>query len=196
MENKIQELANKIYHEGVEKGNAEAQNIVKAAQEEAGQIVAEAQKKADAIVAAANKKAEETASNTKAEMRMFAQQAVNALKSEITNLLVNESVTKAVAGMTADKGFLNKFMLTMAQKWSATEPVEIAAKDAEGLKAFFAQQVADLFAQNIAITQVNGKKTLFSIGPADGSYKINFGEEEFKNYFKEFLRPQLVEMLF
>ena len=28
------------------------------------------------------------------------------------------------------------------------------------------------------------------------SYKVNFGEEEFMNYFKEFLRPQLVEMLF
>jgi hypothetical protein len=25
---------------------------------------------------------------------------------------------------------------------------------------------------------------------------VNFGEEEFENYFKEFLRPQLVEMLF
>jgi hypothetical protein len=25
---------------------------------------------------------------------------------------------------------------------------------------------------------------------------VNFGEEEFMNYFKEFLRPQLVEMLF
>lgn len=196
MENKIQELADKIYHEGVEKGNAEAQKIVKAAQDEAAQIVVEAQKKADTLVAAAQKKAEETAANTKAEMKMFAQQAVNALKSEITNLLVNETVTKAVANMTTDKDFLNQFMLAMAQKWSATEPVEIATKDAEGLKAFFAKQTADLFTQNITITQVNGKKTLFSIGPADGSYKINFGEEEFKNYFKEFLRPQLVEMLF
>jgi len=25
---------------------------------------------------------------------------------------------------------------------------------------------------------------------------VNFGEEEFMNYFKAFLRPQLVEMLF
>jgi V/A-type H+-transporting ATPase subunit E len=25
---------------------------------------------------------------------------------------------------------------------------------------------------------------------------VNFGEEEFENYFKDFLRPQLVEMLF
>ena len=42
----------------------------------------------------------------------------------------------------------------------------------------------------------NGIKTLFTVSPADGSYKVNFGEEEFMNYFKAFLRPQLVEMLF
>ena len=44
------------------------------------------------------------------------------------------------------------------------------------------------------IEQVNGIKTLFTVSPADGSYKVNFGEEEFMNYFKAFLRPQLVEI--
>ena len=46
------------------------------------------------------------------------------------------------------------------------------------------------------IEQVNGKKASFSIVPADGSYKVTFGEEEFVEFFKEFLRPQLIEMLF
>ena len=46
------------------------------------------------------------------------------------------------------------------------------------------------------IEQVNGLKTLFSVSPADGSYKVDFGAEEFENYFKSFLRPQLIKMLF
>ena len=37
---------------------------------------------------------------------------------------------------------------------------------------------------------------VFTIAPADGSYKGNFGTEEFEEFFKSFLRPQLVEMLF
>ena len=32
--------------------------------------------------------------------------------------------------------------------------------------------------------------------PSDGAYKVNFGEEEFMNYFKDFLRPQLIDILF
>ena len=46
------------------------------------------------------------------------------------------------------------------------------------------------------IEEVNGQKTLFTVAPADGSYKVNFGEAEFVEYFKNFLRPQLVEMIF
>ena len=39
MDNKIQELTDKIYHEGVEKGNEEARKLVEQAQNEAKKIV-------------------------------------------------------------------------------------------------------------------------------------------------------------
>ena len=85
MENKIQELTDKIYREGVEKGNEEAQRLVSNAREEAAKILEEARKEADAIVAAARKSAAETAENTQSEIKLFAGQAVNALKTEITS---------------------------------------------------------------------------------------------------------------
>ena len=52
MENKIQELTDKIYREGVEKGNTEAQKLIANAQDEAKKIVEDARKEAEAIVAA------------------------------------------------------------------------------------------------------------------------------------------------
>ena len=42
MENKIQELTDKIYREGVEKGNTEAQKLIANAQDEAKKIVEDA----------------------------------------------------------------------------------------------------------------------------------------------------------
>ena len=50
--------------------------------------------------------------------------------------------------------------------------------------------------KGVKIEQVNGKPASFTILPADGSYKVSFGEAEFVAFFKEFLRPALVEMLF
>ena len=196
MENKIQELTDKIYREGVEKGNEEAQRLVSNAREEAAKILEEARKEAEAIMAAARKSATETAENTQSEIKLFAGQAVNALKTEIASLLTNQVVSDAVKGFVVDKDYLNKFIVSLATQWAADEAIVISTADAEGLKKYFAANAKAVLDKGVKIEQVNGNKTLFSISPADGSYKVNFGEEEFENYFKEFLRPQLVEMLF
>lgn len=196
MENKIQELTDKIYREGVEKGNEEAQRLISSAREEAAKIVEDARKEADSIMAAARKAATETAENTQSEIKLFAGQAVNALKSEITTLLNNQVVTEAVKDFVADKEYLNRFIVSLATQWSANEPIVISTTDAEELRKYFAAKAKALLDRGVKIEQVNGTKALFTISPADGSYKVNFGEEEFENYFKDFLRPQLVEMLF
>ena len=196
MENKIQELTDKIYREGVEKGNTEAQKLIANAQDEAKKIVEDARKEAEAIVAASRKPADEPAANTKSELKLFAGQAVNALKSEIATLVTDKIVNADVKAFAADKDYLNAFIVALASKWSVNEPIVISTADADGLKKYFASQAKALLDKGVKIEQVNGNKTLFTVSPADGSYKVNFGEEEFMNYFKEFLRPQLVEMLF
>lgn len=196
MENKIQELTDKIYREGVEKGNQEAEKLIAKAQEDAKEIVEIARKEAESIVATARKSADELAENTKSELKLFAGQAVNALKSEIATLVTDKIVDADVKAFAANKDFLNAFIVALASKWSVNEPIVISAADAEGLKKYFAAKAKGLLDSGVKIEQVNGIKTLFTVSPADGSYKVNFGEEEFMNYFKEFLRPQLVEMLF
>ena len=196
MENKIQELTDKIYREGVEKGNEEAQRLIANAQDEAKKIIEDARKEAESIVAASRKSADEMADNTKSELNLFSGQAVNALKSEIATMVTDKLITASVKDFAQDKDYLNAFIVALASKWSVDEPIVISTSDAEGLKKYFTAQAKELLDKGVKIEQVNGNKTLFSVSPADGSYKVNFGEEEFMNYFKEFLRPQLVEMLF
>lgn len=196
MENKIQELADKIYQEGVEKGNSEARKLVQQAREEAEAVVADARKQAESILSEARKSAGEMADNAKSELRLFARQAVDALKSEVASLLTRQSVSDAVKGFVADEDALNEFMLKVASQWSADEPIVISTADAESLRKYFAAKAKALLDKGVKIEQVNGMKALFSISPAGGSYRVDFGEEEFENYFKSFLRPQLVDMLF
>lgn len=196
MENKIQELTDKIYREGVEKGHEEAKKIIEKAQEEAKKVIEDARVEADSIVATARKSAGELAENTQSELKLFAAQAVNALKSEIATLMADKIVDADVKAFVAEKSSLNAFIVALASKWSVNEPIVISTADAEGLKKYFVARAKELLDKEVKIEQVNGIKTLFSVSPTDGSYKVNFGEEEFMNYFKEFLRPQLVEMLF
>lgn len=196
MENKIQELTDKLVHEGVERGNAEAERIISEANEKAAKIISDAKAEAEKIVAQGRKDVQTLNQNTQSELKMFCGQALNALKTEITNVLCDNSVSQSVLEVVNDKTFMQEFMLKLAEKWGAQEDLVISTEDAASLKAFFAKKAKALLDKKITIEQVNGQKTLFSVGPADGSYKLNFGNEEFEDYFKSFLRPQLVEMLF
>lgn len=193
---KIQELTDKIYREGVEKGEAEAKRLVDDAKAGAEKILADAKAQAEAIIAEAQKKAQELDTNTKSELKLYAGQALNALKSEAINVISDQLVATAVKDLSAMKDFPGKFLVALAQHWSADEPIVISTADAEALKKYFKANAKELLDKGVKIEKINGKPTDFTISPADGSYKISFGDEEFANYFKDFLRPQLVEMLF
>lgn len=196
MENKIQQLTDKLLSEGVEKGKAEAAKIIADANAESEYIIANAKQKADDIIAQAKKDAEALNKNTRSELQMFAGQAESALKTQLTNVLTDCSVAEVVKKITVDKDFMNQFILKLAQSWGTQEDIVISTSDAASLKALFAKEAQVLLDKGVKIEEVNGQKALFTVQPADGSYKVNFGEEEFKSYFKSFLRPQLVEMLF
>ena len=193
---KLEELTNKIYAEGVEKGNAEARDIVAKAEEKAKAIIAKAEQEAAAIVEKAQKQAEETDAHTRSELRMFAEQSVNALKTEVANLLTGAITEANVKAAAVDAKFMQGIITKMAEAMAKEGKVEIDAKDAEALKKYFAANAKGLLDKGVTINEVKGLKTDFQIKPEKGGYKLAFGEREFVAYFQEFLRPQLVELLF
>lgn len=192
----LSELTDKIYAEGVEKGNAEAQQIVEKANAKAADIVAEAEKKAAAVIAEAEGKAADLDKKTRAELKLYAEQSVNAVKTEIVNLLSDQIAADSVKAATADAKFMQGLITKLAEQMAKDGEVLIETKDAEALKKYFTANAKGLLEKGVKISEVKGIKTDFTIQPAKGGYKLAFGDAEFIAYFKEMLRPQLVEMLF
>ena len=192
----LSELTDKIYAEGVEKGNAEAQQIVEKANAKAADIIAQAEKKAAAIIADAENKSADLDKKTRAELKLYAEQSVNAVKTEITNLLSDQIAADSVKAATADAKFMQGVIAKLAEQMAKDGEVLIEAKDAEALKKYFTANAKALLEKGVKIAEVKGIKTDFTIQPAKGGYKLAFGDAEFIAYFKEMLRPQLVEMLF
>lgn len=196
MDTKIQELTDKIYQEGVEKGKEEAARIIAEADSRSQAVVAEAEAEAKRIISTAEKQAAEIRKNTEAELKLFASQSLEVLKSEVTNLITGEITSANVKAVTADKAFMQKVILEIAREWAKNDSLTIQAADAKELAAYFESNAKELLNKGVKIEKVSGKDASFVIIPADGSYKVTFGEEEFVSFFKEFLRPQLFEMLF
>ena len=193
---KIQELTSKLYSEGVEKGKGEANKIVAEANAQKEQILNEAKAKAGEIISAAEKEAAELKSHTEAELKLYASQSSEALKTEITNLITDKLSTSNVKAAMDDKSFIQKLILELVQNWSKDEKLTIGIENAEELKSYIASNAKHLLDKGLKIESVNGIKTGFTLSPEDGSYKVKFGEEEFIEYFKEFLRPQIQKLLF
>ncbi|MDR1406805.1 MAG: hypothetical protein LBJ23_02005 [Tannerella sp.] len=196
MDAKIQELTDKIYREGVEKGNEEAKRLVDEAKTQVKKLIHDAESEAVRILADADKQVAELRKNTISELSMYANQSIEALKSEVTNLITGRIASGNVKALAADPEFMKRVVLEMAKGWAAQESVTIRTADAKALADYFTANAKDLLDKGVKIEQVSGKPASFTILPAGGSYKINFGEEEFATYFKDFLRPQVIEMLF
>lgn len=192
----LNELTDKIYAEGVEKGKAEAADIVAKAEAKAAEIVAKAEKEAADKLASAKAKAAELDKNTRAELKMYADQSVSAIKTAVANLISDKLAQESVKTATADKAFMQQLITDLAAQLVKEDKVTISARDAEALKAYMAANAKALMDKGVKIEEVKGQKVEFSIAPEKGGYKINFGDAELVAYFKEYLRPQLVEMLF
>lgn len=193
---KIQELTSKLFNEGVEKGKAEADKILADAQAESAKILSDAKKEAENIIASAKKEAAEVKVNTESELKLFSAQASEALKSEITNLVTDKLSSSNVKAATEDKAFMQKLISELVANWAKDESLTIGVESADELTKYITANAKELLNKGLKIESVNNLKTGFMLSPADGSYKVKFSEDEFVEYFREFLRPQIQKLLF
>lgn len=202
MQNKLQELTEKIFKEGISKGNAEAEKIINDSKKEAGDIVANAKKDADKIISSAKKKSDEIKSSSEAEFRLSSKQAINVLKQQITDLVNGEIVNASVKDAFKDKDFVKRLIETSIKNWkpASDEDIDISLllpeKQEKEIQQYFTKSVKDLLKKGLEIRFDDEVKSGFQIGPKNGSYKISFTEEDFINFFKQYLRPRLIKLLF
>ncbi|WP_298651412.1 hypothetical protein [uncultured Proteiniphilum sp.] len=193
---KIQELTSKLYTEGVEKGKEEAERIVAEARAQEQQILDAARAKAEELLSSAEKESAALKKNTEAELKLYAAQSTEALKTEIINLVTEKLSTAQVKASVEDKSFMQRLIVELVQNWSKNDTLTVGVENPEELKSYIASHAKGLLDKGLKIESVNGIKTGFTLAPEDGSYKVKFGEEEFVNYFREFLRPQIQQLLF
>ncbi len=193
---KIQELTSKLYTEGVEKGKEEAERIIAKARAQEQQILDAARTKAKELISSAEKESAELKKNTEAELKLYAAQSTEALKTEIINLVTDKLSTTQVKTVVEDKLFMQQLIVELVQNWSKNDTLTVGVENPEELKSYIASHAKNLLEKGLKIESVNGIKTGFTLAPEDGSYKVKFGEEEFVNYFREFLRPQIQQLLF
>ena len=202
MENKLQQLTQRLYEEGLEKGRTEAEKRVAEAEQQAEKIIADARRKADEIVRQAELKAEDTAKNTQTEIALAGKQAVARLKEEISRMIVAKSTSEGVKAAALDGAFLKEMLLAVAKNWNGAEGGKIELKallpEAERAKldAAFEKSAKELLAAGIEVGYSERVKTGFRIAAKEGGYYISFADAELEALVSEYLREKVSNMLF
>lgn len=200
MENrKLQELTEKLYAEGLSKGQQEAERMVSEAEAKAAAIVAEAESRAAAIVKAAEQKAAELKKNNQTEMALATRQVVAALKENIANLVVAKATTPAVHEAMLNVEFVKEMLLGVARGWNG-ERVALVATLPEQMKVKFDAETegatAALLAEGVEVGYSDKVKSGFKVAPKEGGYYISFTEEDFAALLAEYMKEKVTSMLF
>ena len=197
---KLQELTQKLYDEGLAKGKQDGEALLLKAQSEAANIVKQAKEEAEAILAKARKDADDFKVKVEGDVKMAAQQSVQATRTDIENLVVSKVVDGTVDKALSNEDYLKGIITAVAQKFSADEPADLSLVLPESLKAklepFVKSELGKLLGKGVEATFSKKVAGGFKIGPKDGGYFVSLTDETFKDLIGSYLRPATKKLLF
>ena len=199
---KLDQLTQKLYDEGLEKGRAEADRLVAAAKEQVEKMLAEARAQAAAIVREAENKAEDVSKNTMTEIALAGKQAVAKIKSEIAGAIVAKATGAGVKAAGMDAGFIREMLVAVAKNWNGADAGKVSlqallpeAEKAKLDKAMEAETQA-LLAAGVEVGYSKEVKSGFKVGAKEGGYYISFADADVEALLGEYLREKVSQMLF
>jgi V/A-type H+-transporting ATPase subunit E len=199
MSNKLEQLTNQLYAEGVDKANKEAEVILKEAQTRADKIIKDAQDKAAQIQKQAHEQAKNDEMNIKSELKLSSNQALNLLKQQISDLVQFKSIDEKVKDAMNDTKFVQSIIELSIKSWAEKNSIDpniiLSDKDQE-LKTFLEQGIDKALKDKFEVTTDGTIASGFQIAAKDGSYKLSFTDQDFSNLLRSILRKSTVEFLF
>ena len=200
MQNKLQELTDKLYQEGLAKGKAEGEEILAKAKEEAAAIIAKAKEDAAAITAKAEKDAEDLRAKVDSDLKMASAQCLQATRKDIENLVIGKIEESKVSEALKDIAFVKEIIKAVAARFDAEEPADLELILPESQKAELEPWVKNELAKTLKGSVEAGfsKKISggFTIGPKDGGWFVSLTEQTFNELIAEYLRPVTRKLLF
>ncbi len=200
MQNKLQELTDKLYNEGLSKGKEEGEALLLKAKAEAADIVSAAKKEAADIIAKAESEAGDFKTKVAGDVKMAASQSIQATKKDIENLLVMKMSGAATEKVLSDETFVKEIIKAVAAKFNAEEAQELSLVLPESLKSslepFVKNELSSVLSGSLDASFSKKISGGFTIGPKNGGYFISFTDETFKELISEYLRPMTRKLLF
>ncbi len=202
MQNKLQELTDKLYNEGLSKGRQEGEAILADARKQADDIIRDAKKEADSIIAAAQKEAESLKTKTEGDIRLAAGQSLAATRQAIEGLVTARMTGNEVSAALSSADFIKEMLTTVVKSFNAAsdDGTSLEVTLPESLKKetepFIRKELAAMSKGGLQVTYSKKIGGGFTVSPKDGGYFISLTDDTFNALISEYLRPATRKILF
>lgn len=195
MQNKLQELTEQLYNEGLAKGREEGERILEEARSEASETIEEANRKAAEIIADAEKRADDLRAKAEADVRMASAQALQATRKCIEELIIAKATS---LNATSDPEFLKEIIRSVAGNFQAAEGLVLTLPESlqDKLEPWVKNELSKALGNPVEASFSKRISGGFTIGPKDGGYYISFTDKTFNELIAEFMRPVTRKLLF
>jgi len=202
MESKVQELADKLYQEGVQKGEKKAEEIAAAARAQADKQLAAARAQAERVLADARTQAEELKRNMEADIRLAGQQALSVVRQRVLDVVTAAATDAPVKAAFTSPATVAELVKLVVGKWDMTSPeapsleVLLPESQRKELEKALAADIAGFLARGVKVAFSPSVKAGLQIGRAGGGFKVSLTDQDFTEFIREFLRPRTRAFLF
>lgn len=198
MQDRLKNLTEKLYQEGVESGKKKADEIISEAEDKAKKIIENAQKDADSVKEKAAADAELNTKRVLSELKLASQKSVSKIKQEISSLILEQLFNAPVKEAFTDKEFVQKMIqqVLAAQAEQGEMKLSLSAEEEKELKSSLTTKFKDYMSKGMELSFDEGVASGFKIGPKDDAFAIEYSDESFKNFFQSYLKPLTYKLIF
>ena len=200
MSNKLQELTDRLYNEGLSRGREEGELLLANARKEADEILAAARREAESIVKDARENSDKLRSKAESDIRMASEQSLQATRKDIEDLLLNSVCADKISAALKDEDLIKEMIKSVASRFDSGETEDLSLVLPEELRSklepWVASELKKALGKKVEASFSKKISGGFTIGPKDGSWYVSFSDETFRELICEYLRPVTRKLLF
>lgn len=193
MDIRVQELLEKIKHEGIESAEAEGAKILKQAEVKRDAILAAAEKEAKAIVAKGVADAARSEESGKAALSQASRDLILAFRGELEKVLAD--IIRADVDASFDAETLKKALPVILEAWSKDGSDDLAvllpAKDLKTLEAYFKDRLGAALKKGLELRPLKDAKAGFKIIEKGGAAYYDFSAQAVADMIGSYLNTRL-----
>ena len=197
MQDKLQELTDRLYNEGLNKGKEEGERILLEARKKADEITASAKEEADRIIAEAQKQAEELKSKVASDLKTASAQCLQATRQDVENVLSEVKPRETLS----DPDFLKKLITAVAEGLSAGQQardLDLVLPETlrDSLESWVQGELSAKLKSSVSASFSKKVAGGFTIAPRGDGWYLSFTDESFDALIREYLRPVTRKLIF